>query len=88
MTDIPEAGHKAVKSASKKNTGIALGVIFAILLVVIFVVVFYKPSRRLVNANFDTFCLQMFVFFSCCEGSLNECFMLKSSSFDFDYMGL
>ena len=55
MTDIPEAGHKAVKSASKKNTGIALGVIFAILLVVIFVVVFYKPSRRSVDPNFDTF---------------------------------
>lgn len=52
MTDIPEAGHKTVKSAGKKNLGIAFGVVFAVLLIIVFVVVFYKPSRRLVNSIF------------------------------------
>lgn len=52
MTDIPEAGHKTVKSAGKKNLGIAFGVVFAVLLIIVFVVVFYKPSRRLVNFIF------------------------------------
>lgn len=52
MTDIPEAGHKTVKSAGKKNLGIAFGVVFAVLLIIVFVVVFYKPSRRLVSSIF------------------------------------
>ena len=46
MTDIPEAGHKTAKSATKKSVGIVFGVLFAVLLIVVFGVVFYKPSRR------------------------------------------
>ena len=46
MTDIPEAAHKTAPSATKKNVGIAFGVLFAVLLVVVFAVVIYKPSRR------------------------------------------
>jgi len=47
VTDIPEAGHKiSANSPTKKNVGIAFGVLFAVLLIVVFAVVFYKPSRR------------------------------------------
>ena len=46
VTDIPEAGHKTAESNTKKNVGIAFGVLFAVFLIVVFVVVMYKPSRR------------------------------------------
>lgn len=47
VTDIPEAAaHKPDSSTTKKNVGIAFGVVFAVLLVVVLAVVFYKPSRR------------------------------------------
>ncbi|PFX34190.1 Cation-independent mannose-6-phosphate receptor [Stylophora pistillata] len=63
VTDIPEAGHKTVKSVGKKNLGIAFGVVFAVLLVIVFVVVFYKPSRRhkiisYLRVNFKTLVLR------------------------------
>ena len=46
MTDIPEAAHKTVKSDTKKNVGIAFGVVFAVVLVAVVAFVLYKPSRR------------------------------------------